>query len=81
MVTWVSNSKSQSKHDLAHLLIDLGVTQLTTVGINPRIITAERFATIELRSARVAPSKDDLLAAVQKFLDEHPDHNRTVVEQ
>jgi hypothetical protein len=27
------------------------------------------------------PSKDDLLTAVQRWLDEHPDHNRTVVEQ
>ena len=26
-------------------------------------------------------SKDDLIAAVQKWLDEHPDHNRMVVEQ
>ena len=26
-------------------------------------------------------SKDDLIAAVQKWLDEHTDHNRTVVEQ
>jgi hypothetical protein len=27
------------------------------------------------------PSKDDLLAAVHTWLDEHPDHNSTVVEQ
>ena len=27
------------------------------------------------------PSKDDLIAAVQQWLSEHPHHNRTVVEQ
>jgi len=76
--SWVSNSKAQNKHELAHLLIDLGVSQLTTTGSNPRIIPAHLY---EAKVSEGGPSKDDLLAAVQKWLDEHPDHNRTVVEQ
>jgi len=27
------------------------------------------------------PSKEDLITAIQQWLDEHPDHNKTVVEQ
>lgn len=33
--TWISAAKSQSKHELAHQLQDLGVTQLDTVGNPP----------------------------------------------
>jgi len=76
--SWVSNSKAQNKHELAHLLIDLGVSQLTTTDSNHRIIPAHFY---EAKVSEGGPSKDDLLAAVQKWLDEHPDHNRTVVEQ
>jgi len=76
--SWVSSSKAQSKHDLAHLLLDLGVSQLTTTCAHPRIVPAHRFTA---SMADGGPSKDDLLAAVQQWLDEHPDHNRTVVEQ
>jgi transposase len=76
--SWVSASKAQNKHELVHQLLDLGVSQLTTISDSRRAIPAHRF------SAAVGdggPSKDDLLAAVQRWLDEHPDHNRTVVEQ
>jgi len=76
--SWVSSSKAQNKHDLAHLLLDLGVSQLTTTGAHPRTVPAHRF---EASIGEGGPSKDDLLAAVQKWLTEHPDHNRTVVEQ
>jgi len=75
--SWISASKAKSKHDLAHLLIDLGVSQLTTAK-DQRIITAERFAT---KVSDGGPSKEDLLGAVEKWLEEHPGHNRTVVEQ
>jgi len=76
--SWVSSSKAQNKHSLAHLLLDLGVSQLTTTGAYPRTVPAHRF---EASIGDGGPSKDDLLAAVQKWLAEHPDHNRTVVEQ
>jgi hypothetical protein len=41
--SWVSGSKSQSKHELAHLLLDLGVSQLTTTNAYPRTVPAHRF--------------------------------------
>ncbi len=76
--SWISASKAMNKHDLAHQLLDLGVTQLTSVGDAPRVIPAHRF---EAPIGASGPSKDDLIAAVAKWLDDHPDHNRTVVEQ
>jgi hypothetical protein len=76
--SWVSNSKAQNKHELAHLLMDLGEQELTTVGPSPRRVPAHLF---EAKVSAGGPSKDDLLAAVQAWLDAHPDHNRTVVEQ
>ena len=76
--SWVSGSKAKNKHELAHTLLDLEVTELTTAGDKPRTVPAHRF---EAAVSAGGPSKDDLLAAVQKWLDEHPDHNRTVVEQ
>jgi transposase len=76
--TWISAAKAQNKHELVHQLMDLGVTQLTTVGDSPRVVPAHRF---EAAVSAGGPSKEDLLAAVQKWLDEHPNHNRTVVEQ
>jgi hypothetical protein len=76
--SWVSSSKSQNKHDLAHLLLDLGVSQLTTTGAHPCTVPSHLF---EAKRSEGGPSKDDLLTAVQKWLAEHPDHNRTVVEQ
>jgi transposase len=76
--SWVSRSKAKNKHELAHTLLDLGVTELITVGDSPRIVPAHRF---EAAVSAGGPSKEDLLAAVQRWLDEHPDHNRTVVEQ
>ena len=76
--TWISASKAQNKHKLVHQLLDLGVEQLTTVGDQPRTVSAHRF---EASIGQGGPSKDDLIAAVQKWLDEHPDQNRTVVEQ
>ena len=76
--TWISCSKALNKHELAHQLLDLGVTQLATVGDSPRTVHAHQFA---LPRGEGGPSKDDLLTAVQRWLDEHPGHNRTVVEQ
>jgi len=76
--SWISASKAMNKHELAHQLLDLGVAQLTTVGASPRVVPAHRF---QAAVSEGGPSKDDLLAAVQRWLDEHPDHNRTVVEQ
>jgi transposase len=76
--SWVSGSKANNKHELAHTLLDLGVTELTTAGDKPRTVPAHLF---EAAVSAGGPSKDDLLAAVQKWLDEHPDQNRTVVEQ
>jgi hypothetical protein len=73
-------SRSQSKQQLAHTLLDLGVASLITVGDPPhRVIPAHKF--IADRREGGPPSKEDLLAAVDQWLEEHPDHNRTVVEQ
>jgi transposase len=76
--TWISTSKAQNKHNLAHQLLDLEVTELTTVDDSHRVVPAHLF---EAKRSEGGPSKDDLLAAVRKFLAEHPDHNRTVIEQ
>ncbi len=76
--SWVSGSKAKNKHELTHTLLDLGVTQLTTVGDSPRTVPAHRF---EAPVGAGGPTKDDLIAAIQLWLDQHPDHNRTVVEQ
>jgi len=76
--TWISASQARNKHQLAHQLLDLEVPQLVTVDASHRVIPAHMF---EAKRSEGGPSKDDLLAAVQKFLDEHPDHNRTVIEQ
>ena len=76
--TWISASKAKTKHQLAHQLLDLEVTQLTTVDDSHHVVPAELF---EAQRSDGGPSKNDLLAAVQKFLAEHPDHNRTVIEQ
>ena len=76
--TWISSSKAKNKHELVHQLLDLGVEQLTTVGEKPRVVPSHLF---EAAVSAGGPSKDDLLAAVQKWLEAHPDHNRTVVEQ
>jgi hypothetical protein len=54
------------------------VEQITTQGDRPRVILAHQYgATI----GQGGPSKADLLAAVNKWLEEHPDHNQSVVEQ
>ena len=76
--SWVSGSKVQNKHNLAHKLLDLGVMQLTPVHDSSRLIPAHKF---EHTRSNGGPSKEDLLVAVHKWLEEHPDHNRTVVEQ
>jgi transposase len=78
--SWVSGSKALNKHELAHQLMDLGVEQLTTVATDKprRIVPSHRF---EAPISDGGPSKDDLIGAIQKWLDDHPDHNRTVVEQ
>ena len=58
--------------------MDLGVELLTTVGESPHIVPSHCF---ELSLGEGGPSKEDLIAATQKWLDEHPDYNRTVIEQ
>lgn len=75
--TWISDSKVLSKHDLAHQLIDLGVEQLTTAN-GARVVPAHLFeASIDAGGA----TKEDLITATKKWLAEHSDCNRTVVEQ
>jgi len=76
--TWISSSQSLNKHELAHQLIDMGVSSLTTIGESPRVVSAHLFAEAK---GKGGPGKKDLIAAVHKWLEEHPDHNRTVVEQ
>ena len=74
--SWISASKAKNKHELAHELLDLGVPELTTArGI---VVPSHRF---EADLSAGGPSKDDLIAAIKKWLDEHPDYNRTVIEQ
>jgi hypothetical protein len=75
--TWISDKKSQNKHDLAHTLLDLGVEELTTVK-DGRIVPAHKF---EAKVGAGGTTKDDLVAAIKKWLEEHSDANRTVVEQ
>jgi len=48
------------------------------VDASHRVVPSHLFTA---KRSEGGPSKDDLLAAVRKFLDEHPDHNRTVIEQ
>ena len=74
--TWISTVKSQSRHDLAHTLLDLGVTELTDAATGA-VYPAHRFAS----NRGTGPSKDALLAAVRKVVEERPGCNRTVVEQ
>jgi hypothetical protein len=76
--TWVSCSAAQNKHELAHLLLDLGVPELITCSHPPRTVPAERFAS---KVSEGGPSKKDMVAAVKTWLEAHPGHNRTVVEQ
>jgi hypothetical protein len=74
--TWIESKQAMNKHDLAHQLMDLGVTQLATS--NGRIVPSHLF---EASIGEHGPSKEDLIAATQLWLDQHPDYNRTVVEQ
>jgi transposase len=74
--SWISASKAMNKHELAHQLLDLGVQMLVTA--RGTVVPSHRF---EADLGAGGPSKDDLIAAVEKWLDEHPDHNRTVIEQ
>lgn len=76
--TWISASKSLNKHELAHQLMDLGVMSIATVNAPHRIIDALKY---EANVSDGGASKDDLLAAVEQWLAQHPSHNRTVVEQ
>ena len=76
--TWIDNSKAMNKHDLAHQLLDLGVTRLITIGDSSRVVPSHLF---EAKKSAGGPSKDDLIAATQLWLDQHPDYNRTVIEQ
>ena len=54
------------------------MAQLITVDAAHRVVPAELFGA---KLSEGGPSKADLLAAVRKFLEEHPEHNRTVIEQ
>jgi Winged helix-turn helix len=74
--TWIENSKAMNKHDLAHQLMDLGVTELITACGN--VVSSYRF---ESKVSEGGPLKDDLIAATQLWLDQHPGYNRTVIEQ
>jgi len=76
--TWITSSKSQNKHELAHQLIDMGVPELSTISVPSRTVPAHLF---QAPMKDGGPSKKDLVAAVQKWLQDHPDHNKTVVEQ
>jgi hypothetical protein len=76
--TWISDSQAQNKHELAHQLLDLGVTELITINEQHRVVPAHLF---EAAVGAGGPSKDDLIAATKKWLDEHSDANKTVVEQ
>jgi hypothetical protein len=75
---WVKANNSMNKHDLAHELMDLGVERLTTIGPHPRVVESHKF---ELKVGDGGCSKEDLIAAIDQWLTEHPNHNRTVVEQ
>jgi hypothetical protein len=75
--TWICDSKAQNKHELAHQLLDVGVEQLTTVK-DGRVVPAHLF---EAAVSDGGATKDDLIAATKKWLEEHPDSNTTVVEQ
>lgn len=57
--------------------MDLGVEQLTTL-TGMRVVPAHLF---EATIGAGGPSKEDLIAATKKWLAEHSDCNRTVVEQ
>lgn len=74
--SWISASKAMNKHELAHQLLDLGVQELTTA--RGTVVPSHRFGA-DIGTG--GPSKDDLIAAVEKWLAEHPDYNRTVIEQ
>lgn len=84
--TWVSAAASQSKEQLADRLFALEVTELTTVppaeasaaGAAARVIPAQLFHS---KKGEGGPSKQDLQAALQKWISEHPEHNRTIVEK
>jgi transposase len=76
--TWISDSTSQAKHELAHQLLDLGVSELVTIDERHRVVPAHLF---EAAIGAGGPSKEDLIAATKKWLDEHSDANKTVVEQ
>jgi hypothetical protein len=60
------------------MLIDLGIEQLTTIDSAQRVVPSHRF---EATTGDGGPSKADLRAAVEQWLQQHPNHNRTVVEQ
>jgi hypothetical protein len=74
--SWVTAGSQQNKHELAHQLLDLGVEELTTS--TGRSVPSHLF---EAAVSAGGPTKDDLVAAVKKWLEEHPDNNKTVVEQ
>jgi hypothetical protein len=74
--TWIENSKTMNKHDLAHQLMDLGVTELITA--TGKVVPSHLF---ESKLSEGGPLKDDLILATTKWLEDHPDYNRTVVEQ
>lgn len=74
--SWVSSSQAQTKHELAHQLMDLGVESLITA--SGCMVPAHLFGA---KKSEGGPTKAELIAAVQRWLSEHPDYNRTVVEQ
>ena len=74
--SWVSATSAMNKHELAHQLLDLGVPSL--VNSCGGTIPSHLFTAAVSDGG---PSKKDLIAASKRWLDERPDHNKTVVEQ
>ena len=76
--TWISTSKGLNKATLADELIGRGVTSLMTIGASPHLVPAELFTA---STGNGGCTKADLIAALQEWLEDHPGHNRSVVEQ
>ena len=56
--TWIENSKARNKYDLAHQLMDLGMTEVITASGN--VVQSHRF---ESKVSEGGPLKDDLIRA------------------
>lgn len=74
---WVSAVKSQGKQELASQLLELGVERITTVDAKKRehVWESHQFFLTP------GPTIEDLIDATEKWLEAHPGHNKTIVEQ